>query len=413
MVDGLFSSPEVWRRLREGPLGPYVDGFAALLSERGYAQWSMRHKVGVAGQLSRWMRAHRLGAKDLDAALIESFLDYRNKPQDVRWGIRAGLRLFLNLVSEACGGVDREPDEREAGELNRIASDFAFYLSNERGLAPATLLNYLPDVRRFLSERFAAGTVALDAIVPPDVTGFVLRRVRTMAPKRAQLMTTALRVFFRYLLVRGDVSTDLAGCVPTVAQWRLSNLPKSLDPAQVELVLAACDRGTVFGRRDYAILLLLARLGLRAGEVVSLVLDDLDWDRGELLVKGKGGQNGVLPIPADVGEALSAYLCQGRPTCCSRRLFIRAKAPLRGFSGSAAVDDVVRRALKRAGLHPPRKGAHMLRHSLAVRMLRNGASLTEIGEILRHSVVTSTEIYAKVDTSALRALAQPWPGGDA
>lgn len=413
MIEDLFSSPEVWRRLRDGPLGPYVDGFAALLSECGYARYSIRHRVGVAGQLNRWMKTRGLGVKDLDAALIGSFLDCRNRHQDMRWGIRAGLRLFLKLVSDVCGGADTEADSQDAGELNRIESDFAFYLSNERGLAPATLLNYLPVVRRFLSERFAAGTVALDGIVPPDVTGFVLRRARTMAPKRAQLMTTALRVFFRYLFVRGDVPVDLAGCVPTVAQWRLSSLPKSLDPAQVELVLAACDRTTGFGRRDYAILLLLARLGLRAGEVVSLVLDNLDWDRGELSVKGKGGQNGVLPIPADVGEAISAYLCHGRPTCRSRRLFIRTRAPLCGFSGSAAVDDVVRRALVRAGLDPPRKGAHMLRHSLAVRMLRNGASLTEIGEILRHSVVTSTEIYAKVDIGALGALAQPWPGGDA
>jgi len=359
------------------------------------------------------MAARGLAAHDLDATTLGAFLDYRGKPQDVRWGIRAGLQLLLKQVADATGGGDTERCERDDTELNRIESDFGVYLSEQRGLAPATLLNYLPEVRRFLAERFVADAVVLDWIVPSDVTGFVLRSARSMGPKRAQLMTTALRLFFRYLLVRGDISIDLAGCVPTVAQRRLSTVPKALEPAHVELVLAACDRNTDSGRRDYAVLLLLARLGLRAGEVVASILDDIDWDRGELLVRGKGGQNELLPMPTDVGEALAAYLRHGRPQCRSRRLFIRSRAPLCGFSGSAAIDNILRRALKRAGLDPPRKGAHMLRHSLAVRMLRNGASLTEIGEILRHSVLSSTEVYAKVDLAALRELAPLWPGGDA
>lgn len=224
-------------------------------------------------------------------------------------------------------------------------------------------------------------------------------------------MVTVLRSFFRFLYQRGHITSDLASAVPSVANWRLSQIPKSLRPDQVERLLASCDRQTPIGRRDYAILLLLARLGLRAGEVVALTLEDLDWETGVFTVHGKGNRREQLPLPEDVGEALVDYLRHSRPPCSSRRVFIRQRAPRQGFSSSAAIDDVVRRALARAGLNPPFKGAHLLRHSLATRMLGSGASLAEIGDILRHCCPETTQIYAKVDLSALRALAPPWPGG--
>jgi integrase len=178
----------------------------------------------------------------------------------------------------------------------------------------------------------------------------------------------------------------------------------------VEQLLRCCDRDRVAGQRDYTVLLLLARLGLRAGEVVHLHLDDIDWRAGRLHVRGKGGRSDVLPLPTDVGEALATYLRGGRPRCSTRRVFVRARAPYAGFASSAAIDSIVRRALQRAGLEPPRKGAHLLRHSLATGMLRDGASLAEIGQLLRHRLPQTTEIYAKVDPVALSALAQPWPG---
>ena len=191
----------------------------------------------------------------------------------------------------------------------------------------------------------------------------------------------------------------------------VSRLPKSLEPDHVERLLEACPQDTPVGQRDYAILLLLARLGLRAGEVVHLELDDIDWEKGEISVRGKSIRHDRLPIPQDVGEALAKYLRYGRPRSPSRRVFIRMKAPRQGFAGSPAICDVVRRALDRAGLSPTRKGSHLLRHGLATRMLRGGASLAEIGEILRHQRPSTTEIYAKVDVAALRALALPWKGG--
>jgi site-specific recombinase XerD len=224
-------------------------------------------------------------------------------------------------------------------------------------------------------------------------------------------MVTALRSFLRFLYQRGDITSDLASALPSVANWRLSHLPKSLLPEQVERLLASCDRQTAIGRRDFAILLLLARLGLRAGEVVALTLEDLDWEAGAFTVHGKGNRREQLPLPEDAGDALVDYLRHGRPPCTSRRVFIRGRAPHQGFSSSVAVCDVVRRALVRAGLNPPFKGAHLLRHSLATSMLRGGASLGEIGDILRHCRPETTQIYAKVDLDALRALTPPWPGG--
>ena len=222
-------------------------------------------------------------------------------------------------------------------------------------------------------------------------------------------MTTAVRSFLRFLFQIGELRADLAPSVPTVADWRLSTVPKHLRPEEVRRVLGGCDRKTSAGRRDYAVLLLLARLGLRAGEVVSLQLDDIDWRAGEILIRGKGLLHDRMPLPVDVGEALTAYLRMDRPRCQTRRVFVCMKAPRFGFAGPSTVSTIVRRALDRAGLHPAFKGAHLLRHSLATTMLRSGASMSEIGEVLRHRVASTTEIYAKLDFDALRSLAQPWP----
>ena len=233
-----------------------------------------------------------------------------------------------------------------------------------------------------------------------------------MTPKRAQLMVSALRSFFRFLLQRGEIATDLAACVPAVADWRLSTVPKYLSAEEIERLLSSCDQGTGVGRRDHAILLLMARLGLRAGEVVSMELDDIDWRAGKIAVRGKGQQHDRLPLLQDVGEALTTYLRRGRPRVPTRRLFIRVRAPLRGFAGPVAISCIVRRAIQRADLRMLGKGvaAHLLRHSLATGLLREGASMAEIGELLRHRTPATTEIYAKVDIRSLRCLAQPWPG---
>ncbi|PYX86729.1 MAG: integrase, partial [Acidobacteria bacterium] len=297
--------------------------------------------------------------------------------------------------------------------LAHILNRYETHLRTERGLVAHTILEYQSFVRKFLLKRFRGQPLLLKAVKASDISDFVLRHTGGMSVKSAQLMTTAFRSFFRFLFHKGELQTDLAGSVPTVANWRLSTVPKYLTPQEVERVLKACDRRTAVGRRDYAILLLLARLGLRAGEVFGLQLEDINWRAGEILIRGKGMLHDRMPLPADVGEALASYLRQDRPACPTRRVFVCTRAPRRSFVRSCTVSTIVRRALVRAGLDPPAKGAHLFRHSLATSLLRSGATIEEIGEVLRHRDPSTTEIYAKVDFDGLRSLAHPWPIGGA
>jgi integrase/recombinase XerD len=284
-------------------------------------------------------------------------------------------------------------------------------LRDARALARPTIVNYVPLVRGFLTDRFGDGPARLGALNAGDVVRFVRRQAPRLHLKRAKLLTTALRSFLRYARYRGAVTLDLAAAVPVVANWSMPAIPRAIGTDQVRQLLASLDRRTAMGRRDYAIVLLLARLGLRAGEVALLELEDIGWDAGQLSVRGKRGHRTVLPLPADVGAAITAYLRHGRPPSSSRRVFLRSKAPIRGFVGQCAIGSIVRHALHRADIEAPTTGAHQFRHALATEMLRQGASLTEIGEILRHRSPQTTTIYAKVDLTALRTLALPWPGG--
>jgi site-specific recombinase XerD len=226
-----------------------------------------------------------------------------------------------------------------------------------------------------------------------------------------QRLRTAMRSFLRYLQYRGEIHTDLSGCIPRVTRWRLANLPKYLSATQVQRILDGCDRNTAVGKRDYAILLLLARLGLRATEIVTLGLDDIDWTAGQLRLQGKGAQQAVMPLPGEVARAIADYLQHGRPRSQSRRVFLRRNAPFIGFAKSSCISAVVKIAFDRAGVDAPSKGAHVLRHTLATQMLRNGASLRQIGHLLRHRRSDTTLIYAKVDLPTLRSVALPWPEG--
>jgi site-specific recombinase XerD len=410
MTDLFFSDPRIVERLHEGPLGLHIDAFAALLVEQGYAKSTAKEKVQLVGDLSHWLHRRGISVEGLEGE-VARFLRYRRKQSRFRRGDPPTLQQLLKYLRGA-RIIPSPRVETKLSPLDLLASAFVRYLEEVRGLARATVDNYLPTVRHFLSERFGTGRILLRRIVPQDITKFILRHAHTVSPRRAQLMVAGLRSFLRFAHQRGETTTDLTGCVPTVARWRFAELPKFLQPQEVELLLESCDQGTAIGQRDYAVLLLLARLGLRAGEVVNVLLADIVWETGELIVRGKSPREERLPIPQDVGEALAAYLRHGRPRCSSRRVFIRMQAPHEGFSSSVAICDIVRRALSRAGLSPARKGAHLLRHSLATKMLRSGATLGEIGEILRHELPNTTEIYTKVDLSALRALAQPWPGGE-
>jgi site-specific recombinase XerD len=392
-----------------GPLGSYIDGFATRLVREGYTPSTVQEKLHHVIHLSRWLERRKLQAADLDEERLGLFLRYRRRCG--AWRSHAPTSWQLLSYLRGLGCIPTPPERIDDTPLRRIERDFERFLSSERGLKPVTLVGYLRPVRRFLLERFGREEPRLDQLCPRDVNRFILQRAQGVRRSYAKLMVTALRSFLRFLQQRGAISINLAAAVPSVANWRLSHLPQSLTPEQVARLLACCDRSTPIGQRDYAILLLLAHLGLRAGEVVAMSLEDLDWGAGEFVVHGKGDRLERLPLPREVGAALVEYLRHVRPPCSTRRLFIRMNAPRCGFADASAICDVVRRALARAGLDPEFKGAHLLRHSLATNLLRRGASLDEIGQLLRHCHPDTTQIYAKVDLGALRGIALPWPGG--
>jgi site-specific recombinase XerD len=284
-------------------------------------------------------------------------------------------------------------------------------LRQERALASATIINYVLFIRTFLNDRFGNGRVKLGRLCIRDIVSFVQHEAPRLHLKRAKLLTTALRSFLQYARYRGEIRLDLAAGVPTVANWSMTSIPRAIPTNQVSQLLASINRRTAIGRRDYAILLLLSRLGLRSSEVAFLELDDIDWEAGCFNVRGKSGRRTELPLPDDVGKAIVEYLRNGRPRSASRGVFLRGKAPIRGFLGQSAIGSLVRNSLRRAGINAPTKGAHQFRHGLATHMLREGASLTEIGEVLGHRSPETTKIYTKVDLDALRMLALPWPGG--
>ena len=410
MTNRLLKSRVTLERLRAGPLGRYVDAFAGWLSEQGYSKYSLKYRIGLIGTLSRWMDKHGFGVSDLDEQMTAKFLKCRGWNRRIRRGDVATLRSLLEHLRQS-GVVPRADPEVDDSELTHIECDFAEYLTHERRLSKATLAYYLPMVRRLLEERFGKRSILLEEISPADISRFVLQHAHTLSRGRAKLMVTALRSFFRFLRLRGDISIDLAAAVPTVANWRLATLPKWVPSEQVEQLIKSCDQSTINGQRNYAILLLLARLGLRSAEVVAMTLDDIDWEAAEIRVRGKSRRSDRLPLPQDVGEALVRYLRNARPRCSTRQIFVRTRAPHRGFVDSTAIYSLVRRAFDRAELKPTQRGPYILRHSLATNMLRKGASLGEIGEILRHRELNTTQIYAKVDLGSLRKIAQAWPGG--
>lgn len=410
MSENLCREPVAAERLGRDPLGAHIDSVARSLVDLGYASSTVRTSLWCLADFSRWIQRSDVAVGDLDEGIIDIFVDERQRQGRLHRSHRPTVRRLVEYLREQ--GIVRAPTPERTSAPSpaaRLLSQYEEHLRAERGLAPASIVAYRPYVRRFVDERFGEQPLRLRELGPRDVSSFILRYAHSMSPGRAKLMVTALRSFFRFLFQRGQIEANLAEAVPRVADWRLSTIPKYLSVEEIEDLLDACDQSTRTGRRDYAILVLLARLGLRAGEVVALELDDIDWRAGEIVVRGKGLLHDRLPLPPEVGEALAAYLRWHRPPVSTRRVFVRMRAPLRGFAGPSTVSTIVRRALDRAGLNPPVMGAHLLRHSLATAMLRSGASMAEIGEILRHRSPNTTEIYAKIDFVGLRPLAQPWP----
>ena len=391
-----------------GPLAEYAAGFRAELARLGYTPLSAACQLRLMAHLSRWMTAEGLSTRVLDMPATERYFAARRSAGYANERTVEALGPLLGYL-RALGAAPLPPAE-PATETGQLLDRFAAYLASERGLAPTTVALNVRLARPFLQQRAQErdGRLGLGQLTAAEVRAFVLDQARKQ-PRSAKRIVTALRSLLRFLHVDGILAVPLAGAVPSPAGHALAGLPRALEPGQVEAMLSSCDPATATGRRDRAVLLLLSRMGLRAGEVAGLGLDDIDWRRGEITVRGKGSRRDRLPLPADVGAAVVAYLRDGRPAgALDRTVFIAAQAPREALS-YAGITTIVAEAAARAGIPGP-VHAHRLRHSAATAMLRGGGSLTEIGQALRHARPATTAIYAKVDTGALRPLGRPWPG---
>lgn len=400
----------LFRRLRSGPQGQLVERYAARLVEDGLVRHVTWRCFNVVSGLLSWIASRRGALADLDERSVEQYLRHRAGKQSIQPGDRSALKRWLSVLREEgaiAPAVLLLPTSHE-----RIFNEFAAYLRTERGLVPKSIVRHLPVIRRFLHEVCPAGDDDLGKISQEKVIRYIERHAQDWSPGTGKAMCWSLRAFLRYLHHQGLNPRALADCVPSMRRWKLASLPTFLSAAQVQRALDGCDRATPMGRRDYAILMMLAKLGLRAGEVATLTLDDIDWRASEMLVHAKGRQRARVPIPPDVGAAIVAYLRNGRPKSSCRRLFIRTLAPHVGFASGCAITMIAKTALDRVGIEGcAHRGAHIFRHSLATELLRSGATLTEIGQLLRHESHDTTRIYAKVDVEALRTLSLPWPGG--
>lgn len=390
-----------------GPMVPYVAGFCEELAEQGYTPLSIANQVRLLAHVSRWLQGRRLGVQDLTLERIKQFPRARRKAGYTGHTSDYGLVPLLGYLRRL-QVVPAVPTPTADTALDHLVDRYSCYLRHERGLAPSTIRRHRDIARHFLARCLDPEKLECNRLQAEDVTQFILYESRNRSVGTAKLLVSDLRSLLRYFYREGKTRTDLSGAVPAIAARRLTSLPQAIEPEEVTRLLESCDRQTSKGLRDFALLLLLVRLGLRAGETVALELDDIDWEQGEIEIRGKGRRQERLPLPVDVGEALVAYLRRGRPDTADRHLFLRSRAPRRALS-SSAVGHVVYEACDRAQI--PRVGPHRLRHTAATHMLCQGASLPEIAQVLRHRHLETTAIYAKVDRTALRELAQPWPGG--
>ena len=364
-----------------GPLAPFVDAYAVALSERGYTPLTTVNELRQVGRLSRWLAASGLSAADLNGDRVEEFLVWQRAGGRHRAGwSRPGLVCLLDVL-RGLGVLAAEPPAPPRSASDLLLASFGRYLLTERGLAAGTVGGYVAHARRLLDELSPGGLAALTA---SEVTGAVQRKVASgVSVSATQFFVSGLRAFLRFCFVEGLLEADLSPAALAVTGRRRSLLPRAISRADAAALLGACDRRRALGRRDYALIILLLRLGLRRGEVARLALDDIDWRAGELVVRGKGGREDRLPLPADVGEPIAA----------------------------GTVSSTVRRACRRAGI--AEVGSHRLRHTTACEMVAAQVPLEGIGQVLRHRSLQSTAIYARVDLDQLRLLGQPWPQGDA
>ena len=414
MLTTYFKAAHCLKRLRSGPAGPFIDGFTEYLEKAGYARRVICIYLRDVSHFSLWAKTRDISVADLAESTISSFRQHlrscrclaRNRGGQSRYcDALRHLRRFLDYLPQKEVVAPASPEQTGPVEAPLLVG-FRRWMCEHRGVTQSTLAGYARTVTDFL-ETLGDDVRKLDA---QRVRTFVLSRTKLHSRGNARHIASAIRMFLRYLIAEGKCRSGLDGAIPSVAQWRLSALPRYLVASDVERVIAACDPSSPDGCRDRAIILLLARLGLRAGDVVGLRLSDIDWQQASVRLSGKGRREVRLPLPQDVGDAILDYLEHARPHADSDHVFLRTIAPARPLSKGNAVSRIAAKAMRRAGVVAPcSPGAHVLRHSLATEMLRQGASLQRIGGVLRHRSLRTTAHYAKVDLTLLRLVVQPWP----
>jgi len=393
------------RTVVTGPLAPYAEGWRVELAARGFARHSVLAHAQLMAHLSGWMMSAGHGAGSLTGEVIGDYLDARRA---AGYRARAGGRALAPLLGYLRGlGVVPRPAAVPATPAEALLAEFCGYLAGERGLAAVTAGRYARFARVLINGLGITSEADLAAVTAADIAAFTVSQASRRNPADMQGLVTAVRSLLGFLHVTGRVTARLEAAVPSAPGRRATSLPRGIAPGQAAALLASCDRDSAAGRRDYAILILLIRMGLRAGEVTRLRLDDIDWRAGELTVRGKGDDHARLPLPADAGEAIAGYLRYGRARTADRYLFVTVRAPFTRLARNTSVCGIVRQACRRAGIDP--FGPHRLRHAVACDLLADGASLDEIGQLLRHRSQRSAAIYAKADIEALRALARPCP----
>ncbi|MGH8901121.1 MAG: site-specific integrase [Egibacteraceae bacterium] len=393
----------VCRVVVTGPLAPFVDQYREKLEQRGYTRLSAVNLQRQMAQMSRWLEAEGLGVEQLSEARVEAFLGFQRASGRGRSSSRPGLQCLVELLRElgvVAAAVEPTPSPTEA-----LMESFRRYLLSERGLSAGTVRGYVDRATRFVAG-LAPGV--LGHVTSAEVTTAVLRESVAVSVSAAQNFVAGLRAFLRFCFIEGLIEVDLSQAALAVTGRRRSSLPRGIAKGEAAKLLGSCDRRTAIGRRDYALIITLLRLGLRRGEVAAIRLTDIDWRAGELIVAGKGARRDRLPLPADVGAAIAAYLTRGRPASDHREVFLAARAPFEPIA-AGTVASTVRRACRRAGV--AEVGSHRLRHTVACEMVAAQVPLTQIAQVLRHRSLQSTAIYARVDLDRLRLLAQPWPGG--
>jgi integrase/recombinase XerD len=393
----------------KNPVTVLSKGLDEDLRRQGYAVGTIWKQRKLLNDLIGWLQVQELVMGDLSMAQVDRFMANRRAAGVRKLKTRKALGPILDHL-RGLGLVPVAEAPVEDGPVAEILNRYRQFLTEERGLVPVTGLGYVNRLRPFLDRRLSAAGLDLGSLTPADVTSFVVEFCPRLNGGVAKLTITALRSFLGFLHLHGVTERSLVSAVPTVLRRRLAGLPKGLEPDQVRHLLAACDASTLVGNRDLAILTLLVRLGLRRSEVAGLGLDDIDWRAGTIRVRGKGNCHERLPLPPDVGRLLAEYLRHARPANAQgRTMFVRHFAPHHAL-GPSRVSGIVADAARRAGLG--RVHAHRLRHTAATQLLRAGASLPEIGQILRHRRAETTAIYAKVDRNTLRLIARAWPEGD-